>query len=142
MVTKLHSLPLLYQPGTRFNYSVSTDVLGRVVEVVSGKSFDAFLEERVFGPLGMVDSGFYVPAEKLDRLATNYGPKSGGGLQVIDGLQSSEFRSKPKLLSGGGGMVSTAPDYIRFCLMLLNHGELEGNRLLRAETVDMMTRNQ
>jgi CubicO group peptidase (beta-lactamase class C family) len=142
MVTKLQSLPLLYQPGSRFNYGVSTDVLGRIVEVASGKPFDAFLQERVFAPLAMVDTGFYVPAEKHDRLATNYGPKPGGGLQTIDAFRSSAFRHKPKLLSGGGGLVSTAPDYMRFCLMLLNRGELDGKRLLSAETVDTMTKNQ
>lgn len=142
MINKLSTLPLLYQPGTRFNYSVSTDVLGRVVEVVSGKPLDAFLAERVFGPLGMGDTAFYVPAEKLDRFATNYGPKAGGGLQVVDSPKTSPFRSKPKLLSGGGGLVSTAPDYMRFCRMLLDRGELDGVRLLRAETVAMMTSNQ
>jgi CubicO group peptidase (beta-lactamase class C family) len=141
MVHKLSGLPLLYQPGTRFNYSVSADVLGRVVEVVSGKPFDAFLAERIFQPLGMVDTTFYVPAEKLDRFATNYGPKNGGGLQAIDPSQTSRFRLPPKLLSGGGGLVSTAPDYMRFCLMLLNGGGLDGKRLLRPETVKLMTEN-
>jgi CubicO group peptidase (beta-lactamase class C family) len=142
MVTKLKSLPLLYQPGTRFNYSVSTDVLARIVEVASGRPFDEFLHERIFQPLGMEDTGFFVPEEKINRLATNYGPKTGGGLAVVDAVQSSLYRSKQKLLSGGGGLVSTAPDYMRFCLMLLHQGEYDGKRLLRAETIADMTRNQ
>jgi CubicO group peptidase (beta-lactamase class C family) len=143
MITKLGSLPLLYQPGTQFNYSVSCDVLGRVVEVASGKSFDEFLSERIFKPLRMTDTAFYVPAEKLDRFATNYGPKTGGsGLQVVDAPATSAFASKPRLLSGGGGLVSTASDYMRFCQMMLNRGTLDDVRLLRAESVEMMTHNQ
>jgi len=142
MVTKLGDLPLLYQPGTRFNYSVSTDVLGRVVEVVSGKDFGEFLQERILKPLDMKDTGFFVAENKIDRFAANHGPKLAGGLRVTDAPHSSRYRRKPRLLSGGGGLVSTARDYMRFCQMLLNKGELDGRRLLRQESVEAMTKNQ
>jgi CubicO group peptidase (beta-lactamase class C family) len=142
LVTKLGKLPLLYQPGARFNYSVSADVLGRLVEVISGQPLDVFFTERIFKPLDMKDTGFFVPEDKLDRLAASYGPGDKGGLKVTDVPAKSRYRTKPKLLSGGGGLVSTARDYLRFCQMLLNGGELEGTRLLKAETVKEMTRNQ
>jgi CubicO group peptidase (beta-lactamase class C family) len=142
MVAKLGKLPLMYQPGTRFQYSVSTDVLGRLVEVISGKPLDQFFEERIFKPLDMIDTAFSVPEEKLVRFAVNYGPRDKGGLKVIDEPAKSKYRSRPKLLSGGGGLVSTARDYLRFCQMLVAGGKLEGTRLLRAETVQQMTSNQ
>lgn len=142
MITKLGEIPLLYQPGSKWNYSVSVDVLGRIVEVVSGKPLDEFIDERICRPLDMKDTGFYVPEAKLDRFATNYGPKSGGGLAAIDSPRTSPYRSRPALISGGGGLVSTARDYLRFCQMFVNGGELFGKRLLKKETVEMMTRNQ
>jgi CubicO group peptidase (beta-lactamase class C family) len=141
-VSRLSTLPLKYQPGTKFNYSVSVDVLGRLVEVVSGQTLDAFFSERIFKPLDMVDTGFYVPAEKVDRFAVNYGPDRNGGLRVVDDPEKSPYLKPPKFFSGGGGLVSTARDYARFCQMMLNGGELEGTRLLKAETVAAMTRNQ
>ena len=137
-IAKLATIPLQYQPGTQFHYSVSVDVLGRVVEVVSGKSLDVYFEERIFKPLDMVDTAFYVPASKVGRFATNYGP----GLIVIDNPAKSPYLTPPKFFSGGGGLVSTARDYTRFCQMLLNGGELRGTRLLKHETVQMMTHNQ
>ena len=139
---KLGKLPLLYQPGTHFQYSVSTDVLGHLIEVVSGQPLDDCLQARVFRPLGMRDTGFFVPADKLDRLAVNYGPGDKGELKVIDAPLTSPYRTRPKFLSGGGGLVSTARDYLRFCQMMLGEGELEGKRLLRPETVRDMTVNQ
>jgi CubicO group peptidase (beta-lactamase class C family) len=142
MVTKLGKIPLLFEPGTHFQYSVSADVLGRLVEVLSGKPLDEFFQERIFQPLDMKDTGFFVPAEKLARFAANYGPDGKGGLKVIDAPATSKYRSRPKFLSGGGGLVSTARDYGRFCQMLLNGGQLEGARLLRADTVRQMTTNQ
>jgi CubicO group peptidase (beta-lactamase class C family) len=142
MVDKLGKIPLLYQPGTRWHYSVSTDVLGHLVETVSGESLDVFFERRIFVPLGMEDTGFLVPQDKVDRFAVCYGPVPGKGLRVSDDPRKSEFLEKPGLLSGGGGLVSTVGDYLRFCRMLLNRGELDGTRLLRAETVEMMTKNQ
>jgi len=142
MTENLASIPLLYQPGTKWHYGVSTDVLGRVIEVASGQSLDKFFAERIFEPLGMVDTAFYVPPEKIDRFATNYGPNPQGGLRPIDIPKTSRYAEMPTFLSGGGGLVSTASDYMRFCLMLLNKGELEGRSLLKTETVEMMTKNQ
>ena len=142
MVDKLGEIPLLYQPGTKWHYSVSTDMLGRLVEIVSGQPLDKFFRKRIFKPLGMKDTAFHVPAKKVDRFAVCYGPKLTGGLNVTDDPAKSRYLKKPVMLSGGGGLVSTAPDYLRFCQMLLNKGQLDGKRLLHAETVEMMTKNQ
>ncbi len=139
-VSKLSRIPLVHQPGTAWEYSVSTDVLGYLVEVISGLSFDVFLEERIFKPLGMVDTGFSVPDEKVERYAALYRPDDKSGLEIVyapplaTGKQTFFF-------SGGGGLVSTASDYIRFSQMLLNGGELEGVRLLGRKTVELMTLN-
>ena len=148
LVVRLGKIPLLYQPGTKWHYSIAADVLGRLIEVASGQSFDQFLAERVFQPLGMVDTGFYVPAEKIDRLAGMYGPKPTGGLQRIDApeggtghLSKTSFIKKPRFLSAGGGLVSTASDFARFCLMLSGKGALAGERLMKAESAELMTRN-
>lgn len=142
MMTKLGKVPLMYQPGTRWHYSVSTDVLGRVVEVASGHPLDEFFVERIFKPLDMKDSGFFVPEDKLDRFAANHGLDKEKKLTATETAAKSRYRTKPKLLSGGGGCVSTARDYLRFCQMLLNGGELDGVRLLKKETVAEMTKNQ
>jgi CubicO group peptidase (beta-lactamase class C family) len=143
MMTKLGKVPLLYEPGTRWHYSVSTDVLGRIVEVASGKALDEFFAERIFKPLDMKDSGFFVPKDKFDRLAATHGiDAKEKKLTVTETADKSSYRTKPKWLSGGGGGVSTARDYLRFCQMLLNGGELDGVRLLKKETVAEMTRNQ
>jgi CubicO group peptidase (beta-lactamase class C family) len=135
------SLPLLFQPGTEWSYSVATDVLGRVVEVASGRSLDEFLAERIFGPLGMVDTGFQVPAADAGRLAALYmpDPVTGAAAQQ-DGLGAAALQP-PEVLSGGGGLVGTAADYHRFTEMLRRGGELDGVRLLGTRTVDYMTRN-
>ena len=138
MVDKLAELPLLFQPGTRWNYSVSVDVQGRLVEVLSGKPFDQFLRERIFEPLGMKDTGFFVPPENAGRLATLYVPNTEGVLQP---QSNDDVLIPPKFLSGGGGLVSTAHDYLRFAQMLLNGGELDGTRVLKPETVALMTTN-
>lgn len=140
-IQRLVRLPLAHQPGTKFHYGLSTDVLGYVVEVISGVAFDAFLEQRIFVPLGIVDTGFYVPQEKIGRLAAMYGPAEGGSLQVVDAPETSEYSKPKRFLSGGGGLVSTASDYMRFAQMLLNGGELNGVRLLSRETVELMTMN-
>ena len=142
MPKKLGKLPLLYQPGTRFQYSVSSDLLGALVEVASGQKFDEFLQTRIFEPLDLRDTAFHVSKEKLDRFSANYSPSEDGGLQVNDVPSKSLYRFKPRLLSGGGGLTSTARDYSRLCQMLLNKGELEGKRLLKAKTVESMTKNQ
>jgi CubicO group peptidase (beta-lactamase class C family) len=133
-------LPLLFQPGAEWNYSVATDVLGRVVEVASGQRLDAFLAEHVLGPLGMDDTAFFAGAEDVDRLAALYVPRPGGGVLRYDALGADATR-EPVLLSGGGGLVSTAADYHRFTQMLARGGELDGVRLLGPRTVRYMARN-
>lgn len=141
-IKKLAGLPLLYQPGERWVYSVAVDVQGVLIERLSGRSLDAYLRERILEPLGMLDTGFYVPPEKRARFATNYSPDGNGGLRVRDDPATSAYRFPPRFFSGGGGLVSTATDYARFVQMLLNEGELFGVRLLKPETVREMTRNQ
>ncbi len=113
-------IPLIAQPGAEWNYSIATDVLGHLVAVISGQPFDEFLRERVTGPLGMVDTAFHVPADKIARFAANYTSTADGYLMLIDDPQKSVFGSKRKICSGGGGLVSTAGDYMRFCQMMLN----------------------
>ena len=137
-VDKLAGLPLLAQPGTEWNYGVSTDVLGRLVEVLSGERFEEFLEERIFLPLGMVDTAFYVPDEKLDRFAANYQATPEGGLKLIDSPKNSEFRNPNPVPYGGQSLVCTVGDFVRFAQMLANGGELDGVRILGRKTVDFM----
>ncbi|MEV5358088.1 serine hydrolase domain-containing protein [Streptomyces sp. NPDC052693] len=132
------SLPLQFEPGTEWNYSVASNVLGRVVEVVSGRPLDAFFAERIFGPLGMTDAGLHVTDEQAPRLSEMYGEKEGGGIEPIPGLP---LRGRPRFLSGSGGMVCSAHDYHRFMEFLRRRGELDGVRLLAPQTVDLMTRN-
>ena len=134
-VANLGSLPLLHQPGEVWEYAIGFDVLGRVIEVVSGQSFDRFLQERLFAPLHMVDSGFSVPQDKLARLVTVPGP------QPQPPFANSDVGKPQTFFSGGGGIVSTVPDFLRFCQMLLNGGELDGVRILKPETVRLMTTN-
>jgi len=138
---RLATLPLLYQPGTRWAYSVSVDVQGRLIEVLSGQSFETFLQERIFAPLQMADTGFYVPAEKMDRFAVAYYPDPKTQKLAVYDPQAGLFSKPPKLASGGGGLVSTTQDYIRFGQMLLNHGSLNGQRILGRKTVELMTSN-
>lgn len=140
MVEKLGDIPLLHQPGEVWHYSASTDVLGRLVEVVSGQPFDDFLEERIFTPLGMVDTGFYVPQSKMDRFAELYAPDDDGLIPAA-AMISRNFVNDPSFFSGGGGLVSTANDYYRFCQMMLNGGELDGKRILSRKTIELMTAN-
>ncbi|MFF8970788.1 serine hydrolase domain-containing protein [Streptomyces sp. NPDC014995] len=131
-------LPLQFEPGTQWNYSVATNVLGRIIEVVSGRALDEFLAERIFRPLGMPDAGFQVTGEQAGRLAELYADTDDGRLEPIPGLPLS---GRPRFLSGSGGMVATAYDIHRFMELLRRRGELDGIRLLRPETVDLMTRN-
>jgi CubicO group peptidase (beta-lactamase class C family) len=142
MVSKLGTIPLRHQPGTKFEYSVSSDVLGRLVEVLAGKSLDQVLQERVFQPLDMQDTGFYVKEEAKSRFSATHGKTREGKLKVSDAPATSRYRKRPTMLSGGGGLVSTARDYLRFCQMLLDGGKLAETRVLKAETVAMMTKNQ
>lgn len=134
------SLPLLFEPGSEWNYSVATDVLGRIVEVVSGQRLDTFLSEEVFAPLGMDDTGFSVAPDELDRLAGLYMRNPEGGL-LRNTVMGDAATREPTYLSGGGGLVSTAADYHRFAQMLARGGELDGARLLGPHTVAYMTRN-
>ncbi|WAZ25247.1 beta-lactamase family protein [Streptomyces cinnabarinus] len=132
------SLPLQFDPGTQWNYSVASNVLGRVIEVVSGQPLDEFMAERVFGPLGMTDAGFCVTDEQADRLAELYGATESGGITPIPGLP---LHGRPRFLSGSGGMAASAHDIHRFMELLRRRGELDGTRLLAPETVDLMTSN-
>ena len=141
MVERLARLPLLAQPGTRWNYSVATDVLGYLIEVISGEPFERFLVDRVIKPLGMVDTDFFVPPEKHERFASNYASDGKGGIQIFDEAHRSRWLKPRQLNSGGGGLVSTAGDYLRFCRFMLNKGELDGVRLLGRKTVELMTSN-
>ena len=137
------TLPLKVQPRTDYTYGVSTDVLGRVVEVVSGQAFDTFLKARIFDPLGMTDTSFTVPEDKLARFAEIYEMVPGGGIQPAKGDGArTRFKDGARLHSGGGGLVSTVGDYLRFCQMLLNDGELDGVRILSPRTVELMTAPQ
>ncbi len=137
-IEKLTKLPLLHQPGSRWHYSVSMDVLGRLVEVVSGQSFDRFLAERIFQPLGMVDTAFYVPAEKADRLTALYRATPDGGYERVADARVDAVLDPGRVPFGGGGLISSATDYLRFAQMLANGGELDGVRILGRKTVDLM----
>ena len=141
LVEKVTALPLLAHPGSMWNYSLSTDVLGRVIEVTSGQALDEFLAARIFEPLGMRDTAFFVPPEKTVRFTTTYTALADGSLRAGFG-GCGTYDAKPTLLSGGGGLVSTAADYVRFAQMLLDEGELQGVSLLRPETVDVMRTNR
>jgi CubicO group peptidase (beta-lactamase class C family) len=132
------SLPLQFEPGTQWNYSVASNVLGRIIEVVSGQPLDTFFAERIFGPLGMTDAGFRVTGEQAPRLSELYGDADGGGIEPIPGLP---LHGRPRFLSGSGGMVASAHDIHRFMELLRRRGELDGIRLLAPGTVDLMTSN-
>ena len=142
MVDELSRLPLEFSPGTHYNYSIGMEVLGYLVQKLSGLSYGEFLRTRLFEPLGMVDTGFYVPPEKVDRFVVCYESAAGGGLKLTeDPKRSARYDAPPKLESGGGGLVSTVADYMRFSRMLLNGGELDGVRLLSPKTVEMFHTN-
>ena len=143
MVTRLGAIPLRQQPGTMWHYSVAVDVQGYLVEVLSGMAFDDFLDERLFGPLGMSDTDFHVPPEKVDRFAQVYTYDPEGNLaaaEMFGGLNG--YFEDPVLKSGGGGLVSSTMDYLKFTQMLANGGELNGVRILSPLTIDLMRRNQ
>ncbi len=134
-------LPLLFEPGTEWNYSVATDVLGRVVEVASGKTLDVFFQEEILDPLGMTDTGFYVKDSEAYRVASLYTKSPHDGVLLRLGSLAEVPRHPPKYLSGGGGLMSTLHDYHRFTQMMLNRGELDGIRILGSRSVDYMTMN-
>ena len=142
MLEKLRGIPLQLQPGEKWRYSISIDLLGAIVERASGQKFDAFLEKRIFAPLGMGDTGFHVPADKADRFTSQHGKTLLGKLKVSEAAATSHYLKPAGLPSGGGGLCSTVDDYLRFCQMVLNGGEFEGRRLLKPESVALMTSNQ
>jgi CubicO group peptidase (beta-lactamase class C family) len=160
MVDKLATIPLICQPGTQWNYSVATDVLGRLVEIWSGQTLEEFFDQQILGPLKMRDTGFHVDPGHHSRFASNYSPLSGAemsnvgrstvgqlveqkqtGLKLLDDAKSSRYLEPAQLFSGGGGLTSSMMDYARFCQMLLNRGELDGVRLLGRKTVEYMRLN-
>lgn len=141
MVDDLANIPLEFSPGEAWNYSVSTDVLGYLIGRISGMPFEQFLQQMIFDPLGMVDTGFFVSPDKAHRLAACYAADGKGGMILQDDPATSSFLSPPSLISGGGGLCSTAADYLTFCRALLNRGELGGVRLLGPKTLALMTSN-
>jgi CubicO group peptidase (beta-lactamase class C family) len=141
LVDQLAEQPLHFHPGTRWLYSLSTDVCGRLVEIMSGQRFDEYLSAELFEPLGMVDTGFVVPDEKAGRFAANYRRNSRKDLVLLEDPEGSPYRKPRTFLSGGGGLVSTTNDYLRFTQMLLNGGELDGVRILGPKTVQLMSSN-
>jgi len=141
MIDALAALPLEFSPGEAWNYSVATDVVGHLVARIAGKPLDEVLRERIFEPLKMVDTGFQVREDQRGRFAACYEATPEGGLKLQDDPATSAFLAPPKLLSGGGGLVSTAADYMRFTHMLLNGGELDGARILAPMTIRLMAAN-
>ena len=141
LVERLAERPLRFHPGTQWFYSVSTDVCARLVEIISGRRFDDYLNEHIFEPLRMMDTGFTVPDEKVDRFAANYGRARDKSLRLIEDPLESGYRKPRTFLSGGGGLVSTSADYVRFAQMMCNGGELDGTRILSRKTVELMRLN-
>jgi CubicO group peptidase (beta-lactamase class C family) len=143
MIGKLAGIPLLYQPGKEWHYSVSMDIQGYIVEKLSGKALPEFMKENIYTPLGMKDAGFFVPREKRQRFATNYwvDPKGGLTTQPAGAIGAADYAAEPTMPSGGGGMVSTAEDYYRFAQMLGNGGTLDGKRVLAPASVKLMSSN-
>jgi CubicO group peptidase (beta-lactamase class C family) len=138
---KLSQVPLRYQPGEQWMYSLATDICGALVEVISGKPFDQYLQEEIFGPLGMVDTAFSVAPDKLDRFCANYQRGPDKKLKLIDDPATSTFAKPASFKSGGGGLTGTTADYMRFCEMLRRGGELDGHRVLGPRTLEMMHMN-
>jgi CubicO group peptidase (beta-lactamase class C family) len=142
MVDQLSKIPLDFSPGTAWNYSVAIDVMGYLVEKLSGLSFGEFLRTRLFEPLGMTDTAFYVPSDKTERFTSCYQPEGRGpGLKLQDDARESTYAKRPALESGGGGLVSTAHDYLRFCRMMLHGGSLDGVQILSPKTVALFSLN-
>ncbi len=141
MIEQLSTLPLEFSPGTQWNYSVSIDVIGYLVQKLSGLSFGEFLRTQLFQPLGMTDTAFWCPSEKQDRFTSCYQPAEGGGIKPQDDAANSSYAKPPNLESGGGGLVSTAHDYMRFCRMMLNKGTLDGLQILSPKTVALFSLN-
>ena len=141
MIADLAKIPLEFSPGDAWNYSVATDVVGYLVETISGQPFEQFLQQRIFDPLGMTDTGFHVPADKAHRFAACYAADGRGGMTLQDDPTTSSFLTPPSCISGGGGLCATASDYLTFCRALLNGGALGDVRLLSPKTIALMTSN-
>ena len=141
MIAELGKLPLDFSPGEAWNYSVATDVCGWLVQVVSGMPFERFLQDRLLDPLGMIDTGFSVRDGQGHRFASCYEATAEGGIKLQDDAATSDYLRPPTLISGGGGLVGTARDYLRFAQMLLNGGTLDGHRVISRKTLDLMTAN-
>lgn len=137
----LSDLPLKFQPGTRWNYGLSTDICGRLVEIISGQPFDAYLQSAIFEPLGMTDTGFSVPDDSAARFSAAYLYSPGGPPALLDDPATSSYRRRRSYLSGAGGLVSTTGDYLRFCQMLLGEGQLAGARIIGRKTLELMASN-
>jgi CubicO group peptidase (beta-lactamase class C family) len=140
-VATLKRLPLAEQPGKRWIYSVASDLQGYIIEKISGETLDVFFKKRIFDPAGMIDTGFFVPPEKMDRFAPIYGRELKDGKLVDVSAYAGDYKNPPTLRLGGGGLVATASDYARFCQMLLNGGEIDGVRIVSADTVKLMGTN-
>jgi len=141
MIDELAKVPLEFSPGSAWNYGISTDVVGYLVGKISGQPFEQFLRSRILDPLGMADTDFMVPAAKASRFAACYAATPKGGMVLQDDPETSFFLKPPTFVSGGGGLVSTAADYLRFCRMLLNGGALDGVRLVSPKTLELMSHN-
>jgi CubicO group peptidase (beta-lactamase class C family) len=141
MIKRVAQLPLNSQPGAQWQYSIAVDIQGYVVQKLSGMPFEEYLDKHIFKPLGMVDTAFYVPQEKVNRFAEVYTYDKSGKLTPVVGGFNHDFTKKPAMASGGGGLVSTISDYMRFCQMLLNGGQLNGVRILSPRTVELMRTN-
>ena len=133
--------PLKFHPGTQWNYGLSTDIVGRLVEIMTGDRFDDYLRQEIFEPLGMADTGFFVPEGSADRLAALYQFQPGNAPMLLEAPEQSPYLRRRSYLSGAGGLVSTTHDYVAFCRMLLNGGHLDGRRVLGRKTLELMTRN-
>ena len=133
--------PLKFHPGTQWNYGLSTDIVGRLVEILSGQRFDEYLRQEIFEPLGMVDTGFFVPEESVSRFSANYQYRPANSPVLMDDPAQSRYLRQRSYLSGAGGLVSTTDDYVAFCRMLANGGQLDGRRVLGRKTLELMTVN-
>ena len=140
-IAGLAKLPLEFSPGTKWNYSVATDVLGYLVQKISGRKFEDYLREEIFEPLGMTDTAFEVPAAKQSRFAACYQPTREGKIELIDDPETSDYLAPPSFVSGGGGLVGTAGDYLKFCQMLLDGGTAGGRQFIGRKTLDLMIAN-
>jgi CubicO group peptidase (beta-lactamase class C family) len=138
---RLADMPLLFSPGTAWHYSLATDLCGYLVQVLTGKSFDEFLSEKIFQPLSMIDTAFDISDDKIERFAACYVPSPEAGIKLQDAAATSSYRKPTPFKSGGGGLISTATDYYRFLQMLANNGTFEGRRYLSRKTIELMTQN-